>query len=157
MNLLEQFQKFREKANKHGYFVAKEPIEEMDGSHTYIYELGDWKMHDNFFGGEPYAGRVVYFYQEKPYWIYVYYGAIDPSVNNVDEVYAFLRKAMQQEKTQAVIERGPEQYKDNEWAYTNTSKGNVGQFSGKETISRNGKQIFYTDYIGGLVDQRKGF
>ena len=32
------------------------------GGVTIPYEKGDWKSHDNFFGGEPYGGRIIVFY-----------------------------------------------------------------------------------------------
>ena len=35
------------------------PVKEKDSSTSFNYSDGDYKYHDNFFGGEPYGGREV--------------------------------------------------------------------------------------------------
>ena len=40
-----------------------------DKSTTLIFENGDWKYHDNYFGGEPYGGREVVFFKNQPIYI----------------------------------------------------------------------------------------
>lgn len=39
-------------------------------------------MNDNFFGGEPYGGREVVFYEEKPVWMMVYYGWVAEGIES---------------------------------------------------------------------------
>ncbi len=50
--------KFISEANKAEYASGNESslINESDNSKTIIYERGDFKFHDNYFGGEPYGG-----------------------------------------------------------------------------------------------------
>jgi len=48
-----------------------------DNSTTIVYEKDNWKYHDNYFGGEPYGGREVVFYDNKPVWMMVYYGWVE--------------------------------------------------------------------------------
>ena len=52
MNLTE-LREFLVASNKAGYAGGEEKkwIKEPDGSTTIPYEKGDWKSHDNFFGG----------------------------------------------------------------------------------------------------------
>ena len=38
-----------------------------DKSTTLIFEDGDWKYHDNYFGGEPMAVERLYFSKKNPF------------------------------------------------------------------------------------------
>jgi len=143
-------------SNKAGYAGGQEKkwIKESDGSTTIPYTQGDWKSHDNFFGGEPYGGRVVVSYQDKPVWMMVYYGWVADGVAT-DPVYAILRGALKQLPEDAPF-RGPKEYKEGDLSYTNTWQGDVERYSGEEQITQNGKVIYKANYRGGLVDQRSG-
>lgn len=46
--------------------------------------------------------------------------------------------------------------KEGEFTYTNTWNGEVDKFSGEEQITQADKLIYKANYMGGLVDQRKG-
>lgn len=131
----------------------KKWIKEPDGSTTIPHELGDWKMHDNFFGGEPYGGREVIFYQNKPYWIMVYYGEVSKTIEKPVEIYSFLQEALAQPDEQMPI-RGPKRFESGEMAYEFESTGEIEKFSGKEKIIKNGVEIYNASFMGGLVDQR---
>lgn len=73
---MEELRKFLIAANKAGYVTGNERqwTKEKNRSTTIKFKLGKWSMDDNFFGGEPYGGRAVVFYNGKPFWIMVYYG-----------------------------------------------------------------------------------
>ena len=77
-----KLRKFLIKANKMGYAAGDtvEITKEKDGSKTIAYKDGDWMFRDNYFGGEPYGGREVIFYKDKPIWMMVYYGWVDNNV-----------------------------------------------------------------------------
>lgn len=143
-------------SNRAGYAGGKEKkwIKESDGSTTIPFEKGPWRSHDNFFGGEPYGGRTIVFYQRKPCWIMVYYGWVERGVET-DPVYAVLRNALMRMPKEAPY-RGPKEYKEGTYVYTNTWKGEIGRFSGEEKITQDGKLIYKANYMGGLVDQREG-
>ena len=66
-----------------------------DKSTTLIFESGDWKYHDNYFGGEPYGGREVVFFKGEPIYIMVYYGVVDESVSDHNKVYGILSVLLQ--------------------------------------------------------------
>jgi len=143
-------------SNKAGYAGGEEKkwIKEADGSTTIPYIQGDWKSHDNFFGGEPYGGRVVVFYKEKPVWIMVYYGWVAEGTAT-DPIYAILRSALKAMPEDAPF-RGPKEFKEGDLIYSNTWTGDVDRYSGEEQITQGEKLLYKANYMGGLVDQRKG-
>jgi len=143
-------------SNKAGYAGGQEKkwVKELDGSTTIPFEKGPWKSYDNFFGGEPYGGRTIVFYEGKPYWIMVYYGWVEEGVET-NPVYAVLRGALKQMPEDYPF-RGPKEYKEGNYTYINKWKGEVDKFSGEERIIQGDKLIYKANYLGGLVDQRKG-
>ena len=143
-------------AKKQSYAAGDKAVKtvEKDKSTTITFEQGDWKYHDNYFGGEPFAGREVVFFQGQPVYIMVYYGWVDKSVTDFSQVYGVLQKALSQIPEDKPF-RGPKQMADGDFSYRNNFSGQVDNFSGQETITRDNQVIFTTKYIGGLVDQRR--
>jgi len=126
-----------------------------DKSTILVYEVGDWKYHDNYFGGEPYGGREVVFFQNQPVYIMVYYGWVNESVVDFGVVYKVLQSALKLIPEDKPF-RGPESFQQDGLKYTNVFTGEVDNFSGEEVIiSQTGQEIYRAKYIGGLVDQRK--
>ncbi|HNY04800.1 MAG TPA: hypothetical protein PKI92_03540, partial [Candidatus Woesebacteria bacterium] len=72
---IKNLREFLVKAKKSTYASgdASKEIVELDKSTTLIFEEGDFKYHDNYFGGEPYGGREVVFFKGEPVYIMVYY------------------------------------------------------------------------------------
>jgi len=152
---IESLKEFLIASNKAGYAGGEEKkwIKEPDGSTTIPFEKGLWKSHDNFFGGEPYGGRTIVFFEDKPVWIMVYYGRVEEGIEP-KPLYGILRNALAQMPEDYPF-RGPKEYKEGEYAYTNSWQGEVDNFSGEEQITKAGILIYKANYIGGLVDQRK--
>ena len=148
---LEELRKFLNNADKpHADGTAK-IIREEDGSSTITFSEGEWSMHDNFFGGEPYGGRQIVYFQGKPAWFCAYYGWIEQG-NDVKPIYDFLRLSLQHEPVNG-FSRGPASFVEGEYEYRNSATGSIENYSGDEIIMKNGKQIYVADYMGGLVDQ----
>lgn len=126
---------------------------EADGSTTITNTSGEFSMHDNFFGGEPYGGRQVIFKNNKVVWIMVYYGQVTDG--NPDEVYKILREALSKPDEELPI-RGPKLLSTDDYQYSFTWSGNLTKFLGNESISKNGKIVYFANFEGGLVDQRQG-
>lgn len=143
-------------SNAAGYAGGEEKkwIKETDGSTTIPFEKGQWKSHDNFFGGEPYGGRTVVFYKSKPVWIMVYYGRVVETADP-DEIYKTLREALMRMPKDHPY-RGPKEYTRDGYVYTNVWKGDVDNFSGEESIRRTIKIVYQARYMGGFVDLRRG-
>lgn len=125
---------------------AKQP----DGSTTIEFVEGDFKFHDNYFGGEPYGGREVVFYQGKAAWMMVYYGFVHTEVGNA-EVYGVLMEALRNTTAETPY-RGPAVFERENWRYENEIEGGVGNFHGTEKIYRDGECVYEASYIGGFVD-----
>lgn len=150
---LQTLKKFLRKANMPHATGNSKVTKEPDGSRTITFEDGDWGMHDNFFGGEPYGGRMVIFYQNKPVWMMVYYGQITAGDFKPDEVYGFLREALQHPPEHTPY-RGPDSYKKDNLEYRNELEGDADNYAGKEEILKNGEPLYWAVYHGGLIDQR---
>ncbi len=143
-------------SNRAGYAAGdlKKWTKENDGSNSITFEKGLWRSHDNFFGGEPYGGRVVIFYENKPYWIMLYYGGVFKT-EEINTVFGVLRNALK-EMPQEYPFRGPKQYCEMEYGYSNVWNGNVDRFEGKEKIKKKDTLVYQANYFGGLVDRSKG-
>lgn len=152
---IQNLKKFVLEANKSGYANSQNSkvTKEKNHSTTIVYKNGDWKMHDNFFGGEPYGGREVIFYKNQPVFIMVYYGKLEKTIKDVNLVYKFLQKVLLLCPDDYPY-RGPERYTENNLKYVNEWKGEIESFFGEEVIYQANKQIYSARYIGGLVDQR---
>jgi len=148
---------FLVKAKKVTY-AAGGNIEEkvnLDMSTTFLFEDGDWKYHDNYFGGEPYGGREVVHYKESPVYIMTYYGdvkLIAPVV--LEQVYEVLIGALNL-ITSDYPYRGPKRFEKGDFVYTNSHEGEIDSFSGEEIIVYKDQEIYRAKYMGGFVDVKK--
>ena len=154
--MIKQLKQFLVEVNKAGYASGKERawVKEKDGSTTIEFRQGEWKSHDNFFGGEPYGGRAIVFYEGKPVWIMVYYGRLVETADP-QQIYAVLRHALEKMPLASPL-RGPKEYKEKGFWYRNKWQGGVDDFRGKERITEGKKIVYSGSYMGGWVDKREG-
>lgn len=152
---LNELKSFLVKAKKATYASGDESVKIIndDKSTTLIFEEGDWKYHDNYFGGEPYGGREVVFFQGHPVYIMTYYGWVDEKAENVKEVYAILQKTLTLIPKDKPY-RGPKELNESDYSYSNNFQGEIDNFSGEEIIKLDGQEVYRAKYMGGLVDQR---
>ncbi len=152
----EALRRFLVDSNKAGYAGGDERkwTKEPDASTTISFESGSWRLHDNFFGGEPYGGRTVVFHEGKPVWMMVYYGWVVEGME-ANPVYGVLRNALMQ-MPEAHPFRGPIKYDEGKFAYANSWNGDVARFLGEEQITYGDRLIYKANYIGGVVDRRSG-
>lgn len=148
--------KFLVKAKKSTYAAGAlaQKIINNDKSTTLIFENGDWKYHDNYFGGEPYGGREVVFFKNQPVYIMTYYGQINNSISDVSKVYNILMDALKLIPEDKPY-RGPIKYNSGNLSYKNNFTGEIDNFFGEESIAENGKEIYRAKYMGGFVDIKK--
>lgn len=153
---LNELRAFLVKAKKSTYASGDESAKIIgeDKSTTLIFEDGDWKYHDNYFGGEPYGGREVVFFQGSPVYIMTYYGWVEESVTEVKEVYKTLQQALSLIPEDKPY-RGPREYLWGDYTYANSFNGEIDNFSGEEIIKLRENEVYKAKYIGGLIDQRK--
>lgn len=145
----EELKAFLMRANlPHATGTAK-TTKEADGSRTIEYSEDAFRLHDNFFGGEPYGGRLVIFYKDEPVFLEVYYGKTSRPTN---EVYDFLREALQHPGEDNPF-RGPAKYKKGNFTYKSSVRGNITDHTVNEYIYDGETEIYSAVVIGGLVDQ----
>ena len=60
--------RFLLEAGQRGYAAGGNAVKirEADHSTTIVLDQGEWRFHDNYFGGEPYGGREVVFLRGRP-------------------------------------------------------------------------------------------
>ncbi|MEI7451694.1 MAG: DUF5680 domain-containing protein [Candidatus Falkowbacteria bacterium] len=132
---------------------AAHKVKEYDKSTTLVFESGDFKYHDNYFGGEPFGGREVVFFKGAPIYIMTYYGLVNKAIADCNGVYRVLQHALSLIPENKPY-RGPNEYVDGAYIYLNKSIGEIDDFSGEEIIKLDGREIYRARYVGGLVDQR---
>lgn len=110
-------------------------------------------MVDNYVGGEPYSGMTKIFFKNSVVWSMVYYGAVDKKVNGIKKVYEFLMKSLLRMPMNYPY-RGPKEFIEGNWRYSNEWEGEIDEFNGEEKIYLKSEMVFWTKYIGGLVDRR---
>lgn len=141
---------FLVKAKRDGYASGETTTQkENDGSNSTRCEIEDFKFHDNWFGGEPFGGREVVWFKNKPVWMMVYYGE---ELTHDEKAIPTLRKALSAMPDDFPA-RGPKVLEDGQFIYNNNWKGNIEKFSGEEVIKKNGKTVYNAKYAGGLADQ----
>ena len=152
----EDLRKFLVAAHQAGYIVGDEKrwTKEVDGSTTIKFTQGDWTHSDNFFGGEPFGGRILVTYKSKPVWIMVYYGWVEADVD-LNQFYKLLRNALKLMPESAPF-RGPELYQEQEYTYKNHWTGGLERYNGEDQIHKGDKLVYQANYFGGFVDQRAG-
>lgn len=144
-------------ASRRGYAAGHGAVKvrEADHSTTIVHEHGEWRFHDNYFGGEPYGGREVVFLGGRPVWMAVYYGWVEDANAAVETVYAFLQRALREAPAESPV-RGPAEFSEGPFTYRNALAGGVLNFTGEETIRQGGRLVYTARYLGGLVDRRDG-
>jgi hypothetical protein len=153
--MINDIKKYLLESAKSGYASGdtKSWNKESDYSTTITNHIGNYKMNDNFFGGEPYGGREVIFNKDKPIWLMVYYGRV--LTDNPDKIYEILRKVLSSPEPDMPI-RGPKQMNDEHYNYSLSWQGTLENFSAEESILQNGELVYKANFIGGVVDKRKG-
>ncbi len=158
--LLKELSLFLVRAKKQGYASGDESKEyrNKDQSKGYFIKEKNWIYHDFYYGGEPFGGQEIVYYKKgssfTPFFIMLYYGKVLESVKDFKEIYNFLRKALSLVNEKSPY-RGPKNFKEGNFEYKNKVRGKVDDFQGEEVILKNGKEVYRTKYIGGLVNIRK--
>jgi len=145
-------QKFLEEADKQGYANPDATVAVgYDGGHLIEYIDDAWHYRDLFYGGEPYAGQEVIYYQDKAVWAMQYRGWLQKTERPSGHVYAFLRHALSA-GSRSKTYRGPAKFTEDMFRYANSWSGGFENFEGQEQIYDGEQLIYQAKYMGGLVD-----
>ena len=134
-------------ANKDALKVSASRLKSSD----YHFEKGNLIYHDTYFGARDFIGSEVVYKDELPVWGMNYYGYILSPKIKEKELYGFLRQALMEEYMDVIPVRGPKEYKNGEWRYTNQANGGLNRFTGVEEICFKNELVYKADYHGGFI------
>ncbi len=145
-----QFDEFLVKANRSAYASGSEGKVLDDGSMEFVYEEGEFRFRDRYFGFNPFAGETVVWKDGEVIWILNYYGWSKSGEVTDEQIFEFLRKAMMLVKGDRPF-RGPSEFKEGHFRYTDRSEGDINLFQGIEKIYYKGWEVHHVRYHGGAV------
>jgi hypothetical protein len=123
------------------------------GSRQLEYHEGVLLYRDIYFGGGYFVGQETVYEGPTPVWAMGYAGGVMPSSvasRDLGQVYAFLRAALRRVTPERPY-RGPRQWGEGAYIYTDESQGDVERFWGVETITYAEQMIYQLRYSGGLL------
>lgn len=147
-SLLRQF-------NEKGYSDPNSKYED-NGKNGKILKLqiGEYTYEDEFYGGEPYSGNETIWNKGIDIFRCVYWGKVVKGVNFTD-IYAFLRSALSQGPNNNLVHRGPQEYSEGNFKYTNTIEGDIEEFRQVERIFIEDKEVYIAYFFGGRINTQK--
>ncbi|MBI4158492.1 MAG: XRE family transcriptional regulator [Candidatus Yanofskybacteria bacterium] len=150
---LKELAEFLNEANKSTYAnrdVPKATSSRLK-SEDYHFEKDSLIYHDTYFGSRDFIGEEIVYKDNEPVWGMNYYGYILSETTNEKELYGFLRQALMQEYSDIIPVRGPTNFQDRDWEYSNSADGELGRFIGVEEIYRAGVLVYKGYYHGGFI------
>ncbi len=140
------------KAKLHGYATGE--AKKLDnGSKVFSYQEGEYEYKDTYFGFDPFIGEEIVFFRGTFIWGMNFYGKIISNKVSAKDVYDLLKKAMLHIKEDCPF-RGPSEFKENDFKYTDESEGTIEDFKGKEKIYYKWELVYELEYHGGLVKKK---
>ena len=121
-----------------------------DGTKELTYKEDEFEYRDRYYGFNPFIGEEIIWQNGKIVWAMNYYGKIISLVVPAKTIYQFLKIALKQVKEDKPF-RGPKNFKNGDFKYTNKAIGKINNFSGKEKIFFKGKEIYTLIYHGGTI------
>jgi hypothetical protein len=115
-----------------------------------FYREGIFFYRDRYFGFNPFIGEEVVWENDRVIWGMNYYGVVTDEAVSAGDMYHFLQKAMQQITIERPF-RGPSDYLEGDFRYHDESEGDLNQFSGKEIIFLQNRQVYVLTYQGGRI------
>jgi len=145
---LRNLKKFIAEARENTYAGGGREVDNprLSGSIQLEYQKANYFYRDIYFDGNPhFVGQEVVYINNKPVWSMVYIGQDTPK-----DVTKFLKKALSKLSKECRL-GGSCEYKEEIYRYQDRGQGNLGRFSGEETISKGGEQVYRLNYMGGLI------
>ena len=155
----ESLLKFIAKAHRHTYaapkkikakYKCKTPI--LPKHKDYDFIDCDWRYHDSYAGWLMAPGKEVVFYKNKPIWCMSYQGKVVEGLSGrlIKEIYTFLKKALMNFNDNIPF-RGPSEFREGDFEYLFSFKGNYIYFTGRESVKYKGKEVFFQYVMGSLI------
>jgi Domain of unknown function (DUF5680) len=125
----------------------------LPGSRRFDYQQGGLCYRDIYFGGAYFVGQETVYGGLTPIWAMGYAGGVIPSsgaLRDTGRVYELLRAALRRVPVERPY-RGPSQWREGAYVYTNEGQGELECFWGVETITYEDQLAYQLRYSGGLL------
>lgn len=156
-------------ANEHGEDLSKflydaqikvangelKPVAGDDGGSVIEWIRGVWRYRELRYGGEPFGGMIIVFFEGEACFVMQYRGRVEPYADNPETVRTVVTEALRRPYA-ATPWRGPRKYVAScGLQYRNQWKGSLRNFSGTETVvtSRKGNVLYEAHYNGMIVNK----
>ena len=120
-------------------------------SHDLVYQSGDYRYLDSYFGGADFIGEEVVYLLSQPIWGENYYGKLlKPNLISPEAIGKMIKASlslMYQERRFL----GGWSHTQGELTYFDTSTGDLTHFSGREWIEKDSEVIYELAYHGGMI------
>jgi len=121
------------------------------GSHDLRFAEGDFAYLDSYFGGADFLGEEVVYFQGEPVWGMNYHGRIlEPSRITAEQAGQVIKASLSEMYRQGRFLGGFE-HAVGDFAYFDTSEGDVAAFTGREWIVCGDVKAYELVYHGGLI------
>jgi hypothetical protein len=125
----------------------------LPGSRQLEYQEGVLCYRDIYFGGAYFVGQETVYEGLTPVWAMGYAGGVMPSsgaLREMGQVYEFLRAALRHVTSERPY-RGPSQWREGAYVYTDEGQGDLECFWGVETITYEDHVVYQLRYSGGRI------
>ncbi|MDR0591576.1 MAG: DUF5680 domain-containing protein [Candidatus Nomurabacteria bacterium] len=150
-----ELQAFLYEAALHGYGSEGNvnDTESDDGGTKIVYERGDWRYSDKYFGGEPFSGLTVIRYKGIACFTMTYWGKVMGMRAYKEKVYDCLQSALMCVRPEHPW-RGLNGFvSEHGLCYANIWHGDINEFSGQEKVADlNDNCLYKASYHGGIVN-----
>ena len=121
------------------------------GSHDLQFVDGEWSYLDSYFGGTDFIGEEAVWYAGDPIWAMNYYGYIlRPDLITPAQAGQMIKASLSRMYTENRFLGGFE-HSEGGFTYVDTSEGELGCFTGREWIQRDGLKAYELVYHGGSI------
>jgi Domain of unknown function (DUF5680) len=124
----------------------------LPGTKQLEYSSGNYFYRDIYVGMLNFAGQEIVCLKEKPIWSMSYAGGLLPVADKsqVMNIYSVLREALRLICAGSPF-RGPKNYSNAPYSYTNITSGTLNHFNGHELIFHNQVSVYELFYSGGMI------
>ena len=100
----------------------------------------------------PEREKEIIFYKNMPVWCMSYQGKVSSIMEEkeVTSIYSFLKNALRASDVKIPF-RGPKRFLEGDFEYTFDFVGDYSYFVGRESVRKQGVEVFFQDIMGSLI------
>ncbi len=121
-------------------------------SHDLEYLCGDYYYRDSYFGGKDFLGEEIVWLQAKPIWGENYFGKIiQPGLITPEEIGKMIKASLSRQYLEGRF-LGGFRHTEGNLIYIDKNEGDWHNFTGEESISKDGIIVYQLHYHGGMIE-----